>query len=240
MTTKPHHLIIYACIALTAMMTAGCSEKKGRNIGSTEVVLETSLGNITMRLYDDTPLHRDNFVRLCEQGYYDGLLWNRIATGSTIQCGDATLRADGYSTTADTSQLGYTIKPEILYPRHYHKAGAVGMARQPDDVNPGRESCATQFYIVTGKVYDRGTLLELRQMMNDADTTREFAPFTEQQKVSYTTRGGAPHLDDGYTVFGEVVEGMAVVEALGNIPTDLRERPLREVIIKHVRVSKDK
>lgn len=222
------------------LLTGSCSDKKGKEIGSTEVVIETSMGDITLRLYDDTPQHRDNFVRLAEEGFYDGLLWNRIVRESTIQCGDPTLRAKGYTTQTDTAALHYTVRPEILYPRHFHKAGAVGMARQPDDINPGRESSATQFYIVTGKVYDRGKLAELHQFMNDADTTCALPPFSEAQKVAYTKRGGAPHLDGGYTVFGEVVDGMAVVEALGRVRTDERERPLREVIIKHVRITRDK
>lgn len=222
---------------LSALLISACSDSKRDAIGRTEVVIETSRGNITLRLYDDTPLHRDNFIRLVRQRVYDGLLWNRIVPEGTIQTGDLTLKARGQKLTADTSQYHYTIEPEIIYPRHFHKAGALAMAREADDVNPGRRSSPTQFYIVSGKVYDRGSLAELNQFMRDSDTTRLRPALTEQQKQAYTTRGGCPHLDGDYTVFGEVVDGLPVVQYINRLRTDEHERPIKEVVIKRIRIK---
>ena len=222
---------------LSALLISACSDSKRDAIGRTEVVIETSRGNITLRLYDDTPIHRDNFIRLVRQGVYDGLLWNRIVPEGTIQTGDLTLKARGQKLTADTSQYHYTIEPEIVYPRHFHKAGALAMAPEADDVNPGRRSSPTQFYIVSGKVYDRGSLAELNQFMRDSDTTRLRPALTEQQKQAYTTRGGCPHLDGDYTVFGEVVDGLPVVQYINRLRTDEHERPIKEVVIKRIRIK---
>lgn len=221
-------------MALCALFMIACSDKKRDAIGHTEVVMETSMGNITLRLYDDTPLHRDNFVRLARMGAYDGIVWNRIVDQSTIQSGDPNLRADGGKPAIDPSWAEKTIKAEIRYPRHFHKPGALAMARQPDDINPDRESSATQFYIVTGKVYSVMKLAELHQFMVETDTLHTIPPIPAPLKKVYTTRGGAPHLDGGYTVFGEVVDGMKVVEAIGKVPTDEHERPLKQVVLRRV------
>jgi len=229
--------LVVVSFVLGAMMISSCSNSKRDAIGRTEVVIETSRGNITLRLYDDTPLHRDNFIRLAREGAYDGILFNRIVPEGTIQSGDLGLKAKGEKLTVDTSQYHYTIPAEIRYPRHYHKAGALAMARQPDSINVRRESSPTQFYIVSGKVYDRGSLAKMHQFMQDADTTRVLPPLTEQQKRTYTTRGGCPHLDGDYTIFGEVVDGLPVVQSIGRIRTDEHERPLKEIVIKRVRVK---
>ena len=108
------------------------------------------------------------------------------------------------------------------------------MARQPDDINPDRESSATQFYIVTGKVYSVMKLAELHQFMVETDTLHTIPSIPAPLKKVYTTRGGAPHLDGSYTVFGEVVDGMKVVEAIGKVPTDEHERPLKQVVLRRV------
>lgn len=224
-------------LLLIVLAVSGCSDKKRDAIGHTEVVLETSMGKITLRLYDDTPLHRDNFVRMARMGAYDGIVWNRIVANSTIQSGDPLLRADGGKPTVDPSLADKTIKAEIHYPRHFHKAGALAMARQPDEINPDRESSATQFYIVTGQVYTPVKLAELHQFMMDADTLHTVPPIPAALKKVYTTTGGAPHLDGAYTVFGEVVDGMKVVEAIGKVACDEHERPLKQVVIKRVTVK---
>ena len=179
-------------MALCALFLIACSDKKRDAIGHTEVVMETSMGNITLRLYDDTPLHRDNFVRLARMGAYDGIVWNRIVDQSTIQSGDPNLRADGGKPSIDPSWAEKTIKAEIRYPRHFHKPGALAMARQPDDINPDRESSATQFYIVTGKVYSVMKLAELHQFMVETDTLHTIPSIPAPLKKVYTTRGGAP------------------------------------------------
>ncbi len=223
-------------LAIALVTLLGCSDRKRDAIGHTEVVLETSMGKITLRLYDDTPLHRDNFVRMARMGAYDGILWNRVVEGSTIQSGDPLLRADGGEPAVDPALADKTIRAEIHYPRHFHKPGALAMERQPDDVNPARESSATQFYIVTGKVYSIGKLAELHQYMMDTDTLHTIPPIPAPLKKVYTTRGGAPHLDGAYTVFGEVVDGMKVVEAIGKVPCDEHERPTRPVVLERVTV----
>lgn len=223
-----------AIILLTILLVSACGNKKGEQIGSTQVLIETSMGDITLRLYDDTPLHRDNFIKLVHEGVFDNLIWHRIVPEGTIQSGDPTLKVRGAALTVDTSKYNYTVPAEILYPRHFHKPGALCMARQPDSINVAKASSSTQFYIVTGKVYSREKLAELHQFMNDQDSTRDIPNFTEQQKQIYTTRGGCPHLDGDYTVFGEVVDGMRVVEAIGRIKVDERERPLKEVSIKRI------
>lgn len=225
------------CLVGLCLFLACCSDKKREAIGSTEVVIETNMGKVTLRLYDDTPQHRDNFVKLIKEGFYDGLVWNRIVSESTIQTGDPTKREDGGASLHDTAQYKYTIPAEIRYPRHFHKIGALCMARENDDVNPKKESCATQFYIVTGKVYTREKLAELHQFMDDADTNRIVPPFTEHQKTVYTSKGGAPHLDGNYTVFGEVVDGLKVIEAIGRVKTDEKERPLKKVFVKRITIQ---
>lgn len=225
-------------LMLGILLTVACGGRDLDKIGRTEVVLETSMGDITIRLYDDTPQHRDNFVRLAREGFYDDIIWHRIVEQSTIQSGDPCLKKGGARPTADTSLLHYSLPAEIVYPRHFHKPGALAMARQPDSINVRRESSATQFYIVTGKVYSAEKLAELHQFMQDANPSARILPFTEAQKRIYTTKGGAPHLDGEYTVFGEVVDGMKVVEAIGRIKTDEKERPLKEVVLKKVRISR--
>lgn len=230
------HLFVFGLLLM--VLFSACGDDKAKRLGQTEVIIETSKGKITLRLYDDTPQHRDNFIRLAEEGAYDGIIWHRIVNQGIIQSGDPKLKARGEKLTVDTSKYNYTIPAEIVYPRHYHKYGALAAARENDDVNPQKRSSGTQFYIVCGKVFQPGPLAELHQLMKDADTLRSVPPFTEQQKHMYTTKGGSPHLDGEYTVFGEVVDGMQVVEAIDRMRTDDKEHPLKEVSIKKVTVRR--
>lgn len=230
--------IPFAFALLMMLMMASCGDDKASKIGQTEVIIETSKGKITLRLYDDTPQHRDNFIRLAEEGAYDGIIWHRIVNDGIIQSGDPRLKARGEKLTVDTSKYDYTIPAEIVYPRHYHKYGALAAARENDDINPQRRSSGTQFYIVCGKVFQPGPLAELHQLMKDVDTLHDVPPLTEQQKRMYTTKGGSPHLDGQYTVFGEVVDGMKVVEAIDRMRTDEKEHPLKEVSIRRVTVRR--
>lgn len=216
---------------------SGCGNNKNNKIGNTEVIIETSMGKITLRLYDDTPQHRDNFIKLTKEGAYDGIIWHRIVNDGIIQSGDPGLKAKGEALKVDTTKYQYTIPAEIHYPRHFHKAGALAAAREPDSVNHDKRSSSTQFYIVSGKVFTPGSLAELHQLMNDADTLRDIPPFTEYQKKIYLTKGGSPHLDGEYTVFGEVVDGMRVVQAIDRIKTDAKEHPLKQVVIKKVTIK---
>lgn len=224
------------CGIVMTLLMSGCSDKNDR-IGKTEVVIETDRGKITLRLFDDTPVHRDNFIRLAKAGAYDGIIWHRVVKDMLIQSGDPRLKARGEKLMVDTSQMNYTLPAEIHYPRHYHRAGALAAARESNDVNPEKRSSGTQFYIVGGTVYTPGKLAEVHQLMQDADTLHKIPALTEAQKKSYTTKGGAAHLDGEYTVFGQVVDGLEVVKYLTRTPTDDKEHPLKEICIKRVIVK---
>lgn len=230
-------LIIIAVLMLVSFMSS-CSDGKRDAIGRTEVVIETSRGNITARLYDDTPLHRDNFIRMIEAGVYENIIWNRIVPGATIQTGEPLQKAGGAAPTVDASKFRHTIPAEIKFPRYFHKAGALAMCRQADDVNPDRVSSGTHFYIVSGRKYDLGSLAELWQGRRDAEPGFKLPSLSAYQKKVYTTKGGYPLLDGDYTIFGEVVDGMGVVESINKVPVDAKEHPLKEVTVKRIRVVK--
>ena len=167
----------------------------------TRVLISTSMGNITIILYDETPLHRDNFIKLINQGWYEGSGFHRVINQFMIQGGH---RKDG------TQDPGYTIPAEFRA-QYFHKKGALAAARQGDQVNPQKASSGCQFYIVQGEVLTD-------QQLNQFET-RMGRKFTEQQRQVYKTIGGTPHLDGGYTVFGEVVEGLDVVDKIAAVPT---------------------
>lgn len=213
-------------LLLLALTLWACTDKERDRIGSTEVTIETEKGRIVLRLYDDTPTYRDNFIKLIKEGAYDGTVWHRIVKDGLIQAGSI-----------DEDRWKYTLPAEIHYPRHFHKAGALAAAREGDDVNPEKRSSGTQFYIVTGKVFSSGSLAELHQMMQDADTLRKIPAFTDLQKKVYTTKGGTPHLDGEYTVFGEVVEGLETAKMIGRNRTDEKEHPLKKLVIKRITVK---
>lgn len=242
------------------------------------MLIETSMGDIRVVLFDDTPLHRDNFIKLAREGYFDEMMWHRIVPGLMIQTGDPTLKPANRPVTVDTSALHYTIPQEIRFPKYIHRRGMLAAARQPDNLNPKKESSPTQWYIVTGEKYTPTSLADFYQTLyqeavnakwrrlqdkladrlNRLETSNKDAyyelqdsilnvaeaevasrpprPFNEQQKRVYTTEGGCPHLDGEYTIFGQVTEGMNVVEKIVNVPTDERERPMREVYVKRVTV----
>ncbi len=225
-------------VAMLALALFSCSDDKRDLIGKTEVVIETSRGDITVRLYDDTPVHRDNFIKMIEEGVYENIIWNRIVPGATIQSGEPSQKAGGAKPTVDPEKYRHRLPAEILYPRHYHKAGALAMCRQPDSVNVNRESSGTHFYIVAGKKYTMGTLAELWQTRRDTEPGFKLPALSAHQKQVYTTKGGCPLLDGDYTIFGEVVDGMMVVESINKVPIDAKEHPLKEVIIKRVRIKK--
>ena len=230
---------IFSCVAmaLVCMMMLSCSDERDV-IGKTEVVIETSRGDITVRLYDDTPLHRDNFIKMIEEGVYEDIIWNRIVPGATIQSGEPSQKAGGAEPTVDPEKYRHRLPAEILYPRHFHKAGALAMCRQPDSINVNRESSGTHFYIVAGKTYTMGSLAETWQSRRDTEPGFKLPALSAYQKQVYTTKGGCPLLDGDYTIFGEVVDGMLVVESINKVPIDAKEHPLKEVTIKRVRIKK--
>lgn len=186
------------------------------------VMIETTEGPIQVLLYEETPVHRDNFIKLVESGTYDGLLFHRVIEGFMIQAGDPKSRDAKPGQRLGDGTLGYTLPAEIV-PHLYHKRGALCAARQGDDVNPKRESSASQFYIVQGTVFSLDNLKAIGD--------RFHKKFSEEQINTYTTVGGAPHLDGDYTVFGEVIEGMDVVDAIAKIERDGNDRPIKDIRI---------
>jgi peptidyl-prolyl cis-trans isomerase B (cyclophilin B) len=177
----------------------------------TLVVIHTTYGDITAKLYNDTPKHRDNFIKLVKEGWYDGSPFHRVIKDFMIQGGS---NKDG------STDPGYRIDAEIL-PNHFHKKGALAAARMGDQVNPKKESSGSQFYIVEGQVVPSYYL--------DQISAKTDHIFTEEQRQVYGTLGGTPHLDGGYTVFGEVIMGIEVVDAIGAVQTGRGDKPVEPV-----------
>lgn len=211
-------------------MTAQGVEKQesGKDSG-VRVEMQTSSGNIVILLYDDTPLHRDNFIKLVQEGTYDGLLFHRVIEGFMIQGGDPDSRDAKPGKMLGEGDLGYLIPAEFV-PNRFHKRGALAAARQGDDVNPDKQSSASQFYIVQGTVWSEADLERMAVRFNKK--------FTAEQRKVYATEGGAPHLDGDYTVFGEVIEGMDVVDSIAAAKRDRFDRPLEDIKIIKAEVIK--
>ena len=230
------------------------------------VRLETTMGNITVKLYNETPKHRDNFIKLVKEQAYDNTSFHRVIKNFMIQGGDIQNKKLNYPT-------DYTI-PAEFNPALFHKKGALAAARLGDNINPEKASSSCQFYIVTGNVFTTSQLTDMGKQINQvrldsalqqvtrrhlkeiltlrksndkeglsalrntiyAEARKEVAQqapfsFTPEQIQAYTTIGGAPHLDGAYTVFGEVIEGMEVVEQIEKVETDKNDRPGKEVCI---------
>ena len=199
-----------------------------------EVEFKTSMGDFRVRLFRDTPIHSRHFAQLVREGYYDGLLFHRIIRNFMIQAGDSTSRHAQPGQMLGEADRSYTLAPEFRTPTHYHRRGALAAARESDDVNPGRRSSATQFYVVWGK---RWTLNELANVREHVDAeTGENGLITDNMALDYYTRGGSPHLDGQYTVFGEVLTGLEVIEKIQGVNTDRNDRPRIDVRILTARI----
>ena len=237
-----------------------------------KVKIQTTLGDIVVRLYDETPVHRDNFLKLVGEGYYDGTLFHRVIKDFMIQGGDPDSKGAPAGKMLGVGGPDYTLQAEIKEGL-LHKRGALAAARQGDEVNPERRSSGSQFYIVWGQVYNEGQLrqfskqmkmqmmqnafnklaaehrAEIMQMRRDRDRaglqelqerlaaeataqTANDAGLTDEQIKTYTTLGGTPHLDGQYTVFGEVEEGLDVVEMIQNTATGAADRPVDDIEMK--------
>ena len=265
--------------------SCGAGSSQNANAQSTEketkVLIKTTAGDITVKLYNETPLHRDNFIKLVQEHYYDSVLFHRVIKDFMVQAGDPDSKnADKYA------QLGaggpdYTIPAEFVYPQYFHKRGALSAARQADPVNPERESSGSQFYIVTGKKYSKYDLQDMEthlfqkqgqgifdrlvaknrdsimnmQLAGDNDgiiklqtelnektnqILKEQGPFkfTQEQVNAYMNEGGTPFLDNDYTVFGEVVDGMKVVDKIESAGTDMNDRPRKDIRIITMEIIK--
>ena len=237
------NLIVLLTILVCGLTACKPGQKKDGNMEKeTKLKIETSAGDIIVKLYNETPKHRDNFIKLAEEGTYEGTLFHRVIKDFMIQAGDPESKNAPKGKMLGAGDVGYTVPAEFVYPKYFHKKGALSAARQGDNVNPKKESSGCQFYIVTGKVYNDSTLLGMEHQMTliaQAEAQVAGEPefrFTPEQVKAYTTVGGTPHLDGEYTVFGEVVEGMDVVDKIQQVKTDRSDRPEEDVKIEKVTV----
>lgn len=265
------HLLVTISILLLGSFSPGYTQnikEKMENQKETMLLIATSLGDIKIKLYNETPQHRDNFIKLAKEGFYNGTIFHRVIKDFMIQGGDPESKNAPKGKSLGSGDAGYTIPAEFVYPQLFHKKGALSAARQSDEVNPKKASSGCQFYIVTGKAYTEGQILGMEQQMNhgkvqevfnelvsknaakikklrldrdkdglfelqeeliaEAKTKADELPdfkFTPEQVKAYTTVGGTPHLDNQYTVFGEVVEGMDIVDAIQKVKTNKGDRP---------------
>lgn len=246
---------------------------------ATRLKIKTTEDDIVIRLYDETPRHRDNFLKLAKNGYFNGTLFHRVIKDFMIQGGDPDSKNAPKGKILGTSGPDYTIPAEFVYPRYFHKRGALSAARTGDEVNPDRESSGSQFYIVWGKIYKpaelkqmerqmamqqeqevfnllakehREEIMEFRRNRDQAglqtlqeqliEETKKICrqkgkpTFTTEQTEAYTTVGGTPFLDNQYTVFGEVEEGINVVERIQNRKTDRNDRPTEDVKMEAIAI----
>ena len=201
-----------------------------------EVLLQTSKGDILLRLYNETPRHRDNFLRLVKSGYYDGVLFHRVIADFMIQTGDSTTRHAHAGERLGAYSPDYSIPAEFVYPKYFHKRGALAAAREPDNVNPERASSSAQFYIGWGQPHSEQYLDNCQQRLDKA--TNGSIKLTPEVREVYRTLGGTPHLDGQYTVFGEVASGLDVVKAIDYSQTDANDRPLDDIRIVKATIVK--
>ncbi len=272
-------LTVLLCGILIACKTGAKSSTNMDKEKETMLNIETSMGNIKIKLYNETPLHRDNFIKLAKEGTYEGTLFHRVIKDFMIQAGDPESKNAPQGKQLGSGDVGYTIPAEIVYPKYFHKRGALSAARMGDQVNPKKESSGCQFYIVTGKVYNDSTLLSMEKQKNEGKLSEIFNSlaqkrmkdvykmrkekdeeglyklqeelfaqaqeeaaklpefqFTPEEIAAYSTVGGTPHLDGEYTVFGEVLEGMEVVDKIQNVKTNRGDRPEEDVKILKVTI----
>lgn len=269
---------IFSVILLFVLLFDSCARNKETE---TKIRFETDYGVIVVRLYSKTVRHHDNFVKLVNKGFYNGVLFHRVIEGFMIQAGDPSSKTARAGETLGAGDVGYTIPAEFIYPEYYHKRGALAAAREGDENNPMKASSGCQFYIVVGKTFSDGQLDSLeavnknrlqeklfQNMVNDKqneikkyriegnkqklDALRDSIlkvvtikaeknpsyKFTLRQRTDYKTIGGTPHLDGNYTVFGEVTEGLDIVEKISKAKTGPNDRPLTDIKVIKAEVVK--
>mgnify|MGYP001019417575 FL=1 len=199
-----------------------------------EVELVTDSGTIRIALYNETPLHRDNFLKHVQNGDYNGVLFHRVIKNFMVQAGDLASKTAKVGQMLGDTPEAYSIPAEICFPKLYHKRGALAAAREGDNVNPERASSSTQFYIVWGQKFS-DQQLEWAQSRIDKYTDGK-AKLTPELCETYKTLGGTPHLDGSYTVFGEVLEGLEIVEKIQYAATDDNDRPINDIRIVSAKV----
>lgn len=277
----------FLAIILMAATINSCGGASSQNAKAqagqdeTKVLIKTTVGDITIKLYNETPQHRDNFIKLVEEHYYDSILFHRVIKDFMVQAGDPESKNAEKGVQLGAGGPGYTIPAEFVYPKYFHKRGALSAARQADQVNPERKSSGSQFYIVTGKTYNKYELQDLEQQLSQRQgqgifdrlvaqnrdsimnmqlagdnealmklqdeliektqaILKEQGPFkfTEEQVDAYMSEGGTPFLDNDYTVFGEVVDGMKAVYKIEQAGTDMNDRPRKDIRIISMEIIK--
>ncbi len=263
-----NRLFFVVLLALTSQLLFACEQDENL------VTIETEYGNITILLYDETPVHKENFIKLCKEGFYDGLLFHRVIKDFMIQGGDPASRNATSNASLGAGGTDYNLKAEIYYPQYFHKKGALAAARQGDQVNPLKESSGSQFYLVQGRIYSNEELDQIENMKTDrlrqqvfmkyaepfrnelvelqeANMREEFmeliqkveqlaaqeineiepSSLPEEHRKAYTGIGGTPHLDGEYTVFGEVIKGLEVIDKIAELEVNNADRPTNDVIM---------
>ena len=278
---------LLALLILMATTINSCKARSSQNVNAqgtekeTQVLIKTTAGDITIKLYNETPQHRDNFIKLVEEHFYDSILFHRVIREFMVQAGDPDSKTADKYTQLGAGDPGYDLPAEFVYPKYFHKRGALSAARKPDQANPERRSSGSQFYIVTGKKYRKYDLQDLEQQLDMQEeraiwdrlviqnrdsiirlqaagneeglmklqeelvakkdqTQKELGKFkfTEQQVDAYMNEGGTPFLDRQYTVFGEVVDGMKVVDKIEASGTDMYDRPRKDIRIITMEIIK--
>jgi peptidyl-prolyl cis-trans isomerase B (cyclophilin B) len=224
-------------VPITALIIASCGTRKKKvEEVRHEVTLSTTKGDIVLQLFNETPLHRDNFLQHVESGYYDSLLFHRVIENFMIQSGDSTSRfAEPGVLIADESDTA-TVPAEFRYPEIFHKRGVLAAARTGDDVNPEQASSASQFYIVWGREYNDTLLNKVDSTMFEWTHGRHH--MDSLVRAYYLENPGSPHLDGSYTVFGQVVSGLDVVDSIQCCKTDTNDRPIDDIRILKAIVTK--
>ncbi len=221
-------LIPFAFLVFISLQSVAQKSKKNQK-KVTMIEMQTTAGRMLLQLYDETPLHRDNFIKLAEEGYYDSLLFHRVIREFMIQGGDPDSKNAPKGKQLGQGGPGYTVPAEFI-DSLIHLKGALAAARTGDMVNPQKASSGSQFYIVQGRKFTDAELNSLEM--------RSGKKYSEEAREAYKTIGGTPHLDGAYTVYGRVVEGLDVLDAIGQVPTAPGDRPLEDVRILSVKVLK--
>jgi len=271
------HRISFAVFAIL-IFTTSCATKKE---SSSVVNIKTSYGIITIKLYPETSKHRENFLKLSKKGFYDGVLFHRVIADFMIQAGDPNSKKAAANELLGSGDVNYTLPAEFVYPKYYHKRGALAAARQGDQSNPQKASSGCQFYIVKGKIFTDEELnnLENNKLQKIVDKLYQEKlvekhaevekyklaqnktklnalfdsimvetlkksklntsyKFTQQQRIDYKTIGGTPHLDGEYTVFGEVIEGIDILDKISKTKTDQNDRPIIDIKVLKAKIQK--
>ncbi|MGZ3899347.1 MAG: peptidylprolyl isomerase [Bacteroidia bacterium] len=266
-------------IAILFCVSAMTPSLQGQTLSKETVIIETSFGKMKLKLYEETPLHKANFIKLVKEKFFDSLMFHRVINNFMIQGGDQLSRYARPGDSLGHGDIGYSV-PAEFNTKLIHKKGALAAAREGDDINPKFESSASQFYIVMGKKRTLEDLKKYEERINKTHYTncaRAFMKtdegkklkqsynrfktenkadsaelvnkqieeliktdhlktpeykFNEQQVKAYTSIGGAPHLDGTYTVFGEVIEGLDIIDKIAGVKTDKRDRPLEDIRMK--------